>query len=37
MPKKPDKYFWDGEDHISEEYRLKRILEYASFPEMQVI
>lgn len=34
MPKKLDKYFWDGKDHISEEYRLKRILEYASFPDL---
>ena len=34
MPKKLDKYFWDGDTHISEEYKLKRILEYASFPDL---
>ena len=34
MPKKLDKYLCDGKDHISEEYGLKRILEYASFPDL---
>ncbi len=34
MPSKLDKYFWDGEDSISEEYKLKRILEYASSPDL---
>jgi len=28
------KYFWDGDSNISEEFRLQRILEYASFPDM---
>ena len=28
------KYFWDGETNISEEYRLRRIIEYASFPDL---
>ncbi len=34
MPKNLNKYFWDGEQNISETYRLKRILEYASFPDL---
>ena len=29
-----DKYFWDGNLNISGEYKLKRILEYASFPDL---
>jgi len=29
-----DKYFWDGKRNISEEFKLKRILEYASFPDL---
>jgi len=34
MPNKLDKYFWDGDGSISEAYKLKRILEYASFPDL---
>ncbi len=34
MPKNIDKYFWDGNKKISGEYKLKRILEYASFPDL---
>ena len=34
MQKSMDKYFWDGKQNISGEYRLKRILEYASFPDL---
>jgi len=29
-----DKYFWDGEQNLSGEFKLKRILEYASFPDL---
>jgi hypothetical protein len=34
MQKNMDKYFWDGKQNISGEYKLKRILEYASFPDL---
>lgn len=34
MQKNMNKYFWDGELNITEEYKLKRILEYASFPDL---
>lgn len=34
MQKNIDKYFWDGGLNISGEYKLKRILEYASFPDL---
>lgn len=28
------KYFWDGDQHLSEQFKLRRILEYASFPDL---
>ena len=31
---KRDKYFWDGDRNISPQYRLRRYLEYASFPDL---
>lgn len=34
MPKNIGKYFWDGNLNISGDYKLKRILEYASFPDL---
>ncbi len=34
MPKTRDKYFWDGASGMSEEFKLKRMLEYASFPDL---
>ncbi len=34
MPRNMDKYFWDGKQNISGEYKLKRILEYASFHDL---
>lgn len=34
MQKSMDKYFWDGRQNLSGEYKLKRILEYASFPDL---
>lgn len=34
MQKNMDKYFWDGDSQLSEEYKLRRILEYASFPDL---
>ncbi len=34
MPKNLHKYFWDGEQEISEAFRLRWILEYTSFPDL---
>lgn len=34
MPKGSDKYFWDGKENTSGAYRLRRMLEYASFPDL---
>ena len=34
MQKQIDKYLWDGASNISGEYKLKRIIEYASFPDL---
>lgn len=34
MQKNLAKYFWDGQTNISGTYKLRRILEYASFPDM---
>ncbi len=34
MPKNLDKYFWEGQQNLSGEFKLKRILEYASFPDL---
>ncbi len=34
MQKRFIKYFWDGAENISEEFKLKRIIEYASFPDL---
>lgn len=34
MQKRFHKYFWDGDQNLSDEFRLKRILEYASFPDL---
>ena len=34
MLKDRDKYFWDSDSGISEEFKLKRMLEYASFPDL---
>ena len=31
---KSSKYFWDGESNVSPQYRLRRYLEYASFPDL---
>ncbi|MBC8385697.1 MAG: hypothetical protein H8E57_09300 [Candidatus Cloacimonetes bacterium] len=28
------KYFWDGTENISDEYFLRRMLEYSSFPDL---
>ena len=28
------KYFWDGTENISDEYFIRRMLEYASFPDL---
>lgn len=29
-----DKYFWDGKNNLSEPFILKRVLEYAHFPDL---
>jgi hypothetical protein len=29
-----DKYFWDGKEGLSGEFKLRRIIEYASFPDL---
>jgi hypothetical protein len=35
MQKRFEKYFWDGKpDDFSATYRVKRIIEYASFPDL---
>jgi len=34
MQKRFHKYFWDGDQNLSDEFKLKRILEYASFPDL---
>lgn len=34
MQKNFDKYFWDGRENISGAFAVKRILEYASFPDL---
>ena len=34
MQKNLSKYFWDGAENYSGEFRLRRILEYASFPDL---
>jgi len=28
------KYFWDGDSNLSDKFKLQRILEYASFPDL---
>ena len=34
MQKELKKYFWDGTENISDNFILKRIIEYSSFPDM---
>ena len=34
MQKRFRKYFWDGDQNLSDQFKLKRILEYASFPDL---
>jgi hypothetical protein len=34
MQKRFHKYFWDGLENISPEYKLRRIIEYAGFPDL---
>ena len=34
MQKRHKRYFWDGTTNLSETYKLRRILEYASFPDL---
>ena len=34
MQKRFHKYFWDGDQNLSAKFKLIRILEYASFPDL---
>ncbi|HPG30302.1 MAG TPA: hypothetical protein PKY81_05550 [bacterium] len=34
MPKPNNNYFWDYSENSSEVFKLKRIFEYASFPDL---
>jgi len=34
LNKRLDKYFWDGQSNLSEPFILRRIIEYASFPDL---
>ncbi|MFH0814432.1 MAG: hypothetical protein V2A69_16585 [Pseudomonadota bacterium] len=34
MQKSMNKYFWDGETNLSGAYKLRRMFEYASFPDL---
>lgn len=31
------RYFWDGTENLSDPFKLRRLLEYASFPDMLTI
>ncbi len=34
MLKIPDKYLWDGKENLSDDFLIRRMIEYASFPEL---
>jgi hypothetical protein len=34
MPANCNKYFWDGSENLSIRFKVQRIVEYASFPDM---
>jgi len=34
LDKRLNKYFWDGQTNLSESFILRRIIEYASFPDL---
>ena len=34
MPNVKNKYFWDGRSNLSDEFVVRRILEYAAFPDL---
>lgn len=34
IDKKLEKYFWDGTENISDTFFVKRVLEYATFPDV---
>jgi len=34
MQNVPDKYFWDGKENISDDFVIRRMLEYAAFPDL---
>ena len=34
MPAVQNKYFWDGSENLSTRFKLRRMIEYASFPDM---
>jgi len=37
IDKRLEKYFWDGLDEISDSFFVRRMLEYASFPDLMKI
>lgn len=34
MLKIPDKYLWDGTENLSDDFLVRRMIEYAAFPEL---
>jgi hypothetical protein len=34
MQNVPHKYFWDGKQNLSDEFVVRRMLEYAAFPDL---
>ena len=34
MPAVQNKYFWDGSENLSTRFKVRRMIEYASFPDM---
>ncbi len=34
MPATRDKYFWDGNENLSVGFRVRRMAEYAAFPDL---
>jgi len=34
MPANHNKYFWDGTENLSTRFKVQRMIEYASFPDM---
>lgn len=34
MPDTQNKYFWDGSENLSTRFKVQRMIEYGSFPDM---